>query len=396
LLEITGFFFYIFVPLKIIMKKIKIVLIAFGVLLGLSSKAQCGYDTTAVDISHILCNGYSTGAIDLFVQSDSDKDFSWVGPNGFTATSLDINSLEAGLHTLTISLYSTPHDINSPLICQLPHDFIVYETLPIEASFIISDICNSTDSADLTFTAFGGTPFISGELYNYQLTDDFGAVVTTNDTALNLTVGNYYLNITDENGCTSLPQDTFVPSVIQINPFMSSVGAICKDDNSGEARVFVNQGTGTPPFTFDWDLESMEEETDFTPIDSFSVIKGLFPGVYYVNITDAMGCVVRDSVEVKSNPNICISPYRAFSPNGDDTNEYWEIENIGLYPEAVISIYDRNGSQIFRRRNYQNAELEAFNGENENGYPLPSGTYYFIIDLENGDDVFKGTLTIVR
>jgi gliding motility-associated-like protein len=115
-----------------------------------------------------------------------------------------------------------------------------------------------------------------------------------------------------------------------------------------------------------------------------------------VNITDAMGCVVRDSVEVKSNPNICISPYRAFSPNGDDTNEYWEIENIGFYPEAVVSIYDRNGSQIFRRRNYQNAELEAFNGDNENGYPLPSGTYYFIIDLDNGDDVFKGTLTIVR
>ncbi len=140
----------------------------------------------------------------------------------------------------------------------------------------------------------------------------------------------------------------------------------------------------------------MEEETDFTPIDSFSVIKGLFPGLYYVNITDAMGCIVRDSIEVKSNPNICISPYRAFSPNGDDTHEFWEIENIGLYPEAVVSIYDRNGSQIFRRRNYQNAELEAFNGENENGYPLSSGTYYFIIDLDNGDDVFKGTLTIVR
>ena len=316
--------------------------------------------------------------------------------NSYTANSLDINTLEAGTYTLTISLYSTPHDASTPLICQMPHDFIVYETSPIEALFSITDICSATDSADLSFIVIGGTPSNSGEPYSYQLTDDFGAVVTTNDTALNLTGGNYYLNITDENGCTSLPQDTFVPSVIQINPFMSSVGAICKDDNSGEARVFVNQGTGTPPYQFDWDFDSMEEETDFTPIDSFSVIKGLFPGLYYVNITDAMGCVVRDSIEVKSNPNICISPYRAFSPNGDDTNEYWEIENIGLYPEAVVSIYDRNGSQIFRRRNYQNAELEAFNGENENGYPFPSGTYYFIIDLDNGDDVFKGTLTIVR
>ena len=378
------------------MKNINIVLIVFGVLLVTSSKAQCGYDTTSVNITHILCNGGNTGSIDLFVQADSDKDFSWEGPNSYTANSLDINTLEAGTYTLTISLYSTPHDVSTPLICQMPHDFIVYETSPIEALFSITDICSATDSADLSFIVIGGTPSNSGEPYSYQLTDDFGAVVTTNDTALNLTGGNYYLNITDENGCTSLPQDTFVPSVIQINPFMSSVRAICKDDNSGEARVFVNQGTGTPPYQFDWDFESMEEETDFTPIDSFSVIKGLFPGLYYVNITDAMGCIVRDSIEVKSNPNICISPYRAFSPNGDDTNEYWEIENIGLYPEAVVSIYDRNGSQIFRRRNYQNAELEAFNGENENGHPISSGTYYFIIDLDNGDDVFKGTLTIVR
>ena len=85
------------------MKNIKIVLIVFGVLLVISSKAQCGYDTTSVNITHILCNGGNTGSIDLFVQADSDKDFSWVGPNSYTANSLDINTLEAGTYTLTIS-----------------------------------------------------------------------------------------------------------------------------------------------------------------------------------------------------------------------------------------------------------------------------------------------------
>jgi gliding motility-associated-like protein len=183
---------------------------------------------------------------------------------------------------------------------------------------------------------------------------------------------------------------------------MSSVGAICKDDNSGEARVFVKQGTGTPPYQFDWDFDwdfdcsEVEDESDNSPVDSFSVIKGLCPGTYFVYITDAMGCIVKDSIEVKSNPNICISPYKAFSPNDDDTHEFWEIENIELYPEAVISIYNRNGSQIYRRRNYENAERVAFGGKNAEGQPIPSGTYYFIIDLDNGDDVFKGTLTIVR
>ena len=43
-----------------------------------------------------------------------------------------------------------------------------------------------------------------------------------------------------------------------------------------------------------------------------------------------------------------------------------------------------------------NAEVEAFGGKDKNGVELPSGTYYYVIDLENGDKVFKGTVTIVR
>ena len=88
--------------------------------------------------------------------------------------------------------------------------------------------------------------------------------------------------------------------------------------------------------------------------------------------------------------------YKAFSPNDDAVNEFWEIENIHLYPEALVSVYDRNGRQVFRRRNYINSEEAAFGGKDLNNQPLPSATYYYVINLENGDDVFKGAVTIVR
>ena len=88
--------------------------------------------------------------------------------------------------------------------------------------------------------------------------------------------------------------------------------------------------------------------------------------------------------------------YKAFSPNDDAVHEFWEIDNINLYPEALVLVYDRNGRQVFRRRNYINSENAAFGGKDTNDQPLPSGTYYYVIDLENGDDVFKGTITIVR
>ena len=54
------------------------------------------------------------------------------------------------------------------------------------------------------------------------------------------------------------------------------------------------------------------------------------------------------------------------------------------------------GNMVFRRRNYINSGSVAFNGFSKDGRRLPSGTYYYILNLENSDDVFKGSLTIVR
>ena len=109
-----------------------------------------------------------------------------------------------------------------------------------------------------------------------------------------------------------------------------------------------------------------------------------------------MGCLIKDSVEVKSNPDICLKIYKVFSPNDDDIHEFWEIENIHLYPEALIEVYDRMGNMVYRRRNYINSESVAFNGYDDNGRKLSSGTYYYVLNLELEEEVFKGSLTIVR
>ena len=73
-----------------------------------------------------------------------------------------------------------------------------------------------------------------------------------------------------------------------------------------------------------------------------------------------MGCILIDTVEVNPIQRNVLTIYKAFSPNDDDVNEFWEIENIHLYPKALIMVFDRNGTEVFRRRNYINAENEAF------------------------------------
>jgi gliding motility-associated-like protein len=339
-----------------------------------------------------------TGEIDLIIPNPNAT-ISWEGPvlwNGnipVFPNSTPITSLFEGDYILTISEYGALGDT----ICQMKDTFTVNQTNDIEITeFYLEDICSSEDSADLIFTVTGGTPYNTGELYDYELnftppsSPGSSLTVGTNDTILDLPPGLYTLIISDKNGCEPRHlQEIQIDSVSEINPFMSSVGVICKDDNTGQARVFVDEGT--PPFIFNWGTEIYTIEHD-----SFSVITDLFPGIYSVEITDAVGCVIIDSIEVKSNPKNCIVIYKAFSPNGDDINQFWQIEGIDLYPSALVSIYDRNGSEVFRRRNYKNAENIAFGGVDGNGQPLPSGQYYYIIDLENGDDIFKGVVMIVR
>ena len=87
---------------------------------------------------------------------------------------------------------------------------------------------------------------------------------------------------------------------------------------------------------------------------------------------------------------------KVFSPNNDGINDIWEIENINIYPTALVEIYSKNGYQVYRRRNYQNSINDAFNGIDMNGNLLPSATYYYVISIEETSDVYKGTITIVR
>ncbi len=343
-----------------------------------SLSAQCEY--TLDSYSHNNCYGDNSGSIKITL-THPGATASWVGPNGFSSNSSDINNLFAGKYYLTI--------INTNQACESIDSIFIEETIKISAEFNLTGRCTNEDSVDVSTTIWGGTPPYVSNWENGLSGPD----------AINLPFdpsNPHILTVTDINLCSDTIH-LWVKEKEEAKTFMSSVGVICKDDYSGEARVFIEQGI--PPFTYTWtsynnELFSLQSYDNVA--EPFSVINGLFPGNYCVQITDDMGCILLDTIEVKSNPQICIKAYAAFSPNDDDINEFWEIKNINLYPEAIVSVYNRNGHEVFRRRNYNNAISESFGGKDQNGQPLSSGTYYYIIDLQNGDNVFKGTVTIMR
>ncbi len=67
-----------------------------------SATVNTNEPTLALSASPTSC-GASTGSIDLTVTNGNNPTFSWSGPNGFAATTEDINGLAAGDYTVTVT-----------------------------------------------------------------------------------------------------------------------------------------------------------------------------------------------------------------------------------------------------------------------------------------------------
>ncbi|SFG76891.1 T9SS type B sorting domain-containing protein [Pedobacter insulae] len=100
-------------------------------------------------------------------------------------------------------------------------------------------------------------------------------------------------------------------------------------------------------------------------------------------------CDVSEKVLVKVLEQV--KPPNTFSPNGDGTNDVWNILSLDSYPNAEISVFNRNGQKVFSSIGY----AKPFDG-NFRGSPLPVGVYYYIINPKNGRKTITGPLTIIR
>ncbi len=73
-------------------------------------------------------------------------------------------------------------------------------------------------------------------------------------------------------------------------------------------------------------------------------------------------------------------------------NDLWDLTNVNTYPNATVAVYNRYGQQVY----YSTGYPKPWNGT-YNDKPLPAGTYYYIISL-NEDHLppVAGWVLIVR
>jgi gliding motility-associated-like protein len=103
--------------------------------------------------------------------------------------------------------------------------------------------------------------------------------------------------------------------------------------------------------------------------------------------TNPSGCSDSATATIEVIDGSAVITYTALTPNGDGIDDTWIIKNIDKFPGNKVQIFNRWGTKVFEATNYKN----DWNGGN-----LPQASYFYLLDLNNGDAVQKGTVTIIR
>lgn len=111
---------------------------------------------------------------------------------------------------------------------------------------------------------------------------------------------------------------------------------------------------------------------------------------YAALIEQTTGCESSVRLEVTPDITACgkISLPDGFSPNGDGTNDTYDIDNLDiLYPNFELEIFNRNGNIVYKG----NASTPRFDGTSNQGRvvvkgDLPVGVYFYIFRFNNGVD----------
>lgn len=131
------------------------------------------------------------------------------------------------------------------------------------------------------------------------------------------------------------------------------------------------------------------------PNQNCLTIDSLAPGNYNITVlainssSVAIDSAVFNYTVLPSTDPCQITVYNGFTPDGDGLNDNWLIENIESFPNNTVTIFNRWGNKLWSTENYNNTS-NVWDGKTQSGAVLTSGTYFYIIELENGTGIKKG------
>lgn len=286
---------------------------------------ECLPPAVTPSVTNVSCNGGSNGAVALTVSGTGTISYAWTGPSGYSAATRDISGLSAGVYTVVAS---------NGVGCATTRTVAVTEPSAISVTPSSNAPICVGNTLLLTSSVTGGTT-----PYSYSWTGPAGFSSTAaNPTITSVTAshaGTYTLVVTDAMGCNRTATTTVALNtspIVSLGPDVS----ICSGGT-------VTLNAGNPGSTYMWNTTATTQ-----------MITVSTPGTYHVSVTNAGGCVGRDTIVIgsatSSTPSIAISAsddsicggtsvtFTASTSNGGSSPAYqWKVN--GTVVSAAGSTY---------------------------------------------------------
>jgi gliding motility-associated-like protein len=294
--------------------------------------------------------------------------------------------------------------------------------------FLLATNHAPTDIAITTHTVLENTPLgvpistlsatdpDAGTVFNFTLTNDEpnnkDFLITGNVLFLDTIINNgpdsvkiIEIMVVDNNGCSYT--ETFTLTVIKDNeaPINIVIDTLfVKEDNIPNfylSKIKTIDSDRPDSFTYSFVFGTGDDDNaEFEIKDSSLYILHKtnydVKDVYHIRIksTDLQGLSIEKAFDVKvtdiAGNTIPLPSTNYISPNGDNKNDFWKIENVDIYKDFGLKIFDQFGHVIYEASNNYNNEFDG----KINGTPLPTGNYYYV--FKNDRVTYKGNITIVN
>jgi gliding motility-associated-like protein len=185
------------------------------------------------------------------------------------------------------------------------------------------------------------------------------------------------------NNCGTFTSDSLEVIVKSIdNVSISNAQIICPPET---ATLFATGGTN-----YSWSPASY---ITFTNVPD-PIVSPQVTTLYSVEISNQFGCKTTLNTNVAV---VCDSLFvpTGFSPNEDGVNDGYVIDGIEGYPGNKLWVYNRYGKLVYKATDYTNSwdGISNISGLYK-GKKVPTGTYFYILDLNDRSKPRAGYLII--
>ncbi len=284
------------------------------------------------------------------------------------------NNIIGGYHLLTIT------DVMG---CRRDSLFLLPQPEPVHAGSLTikTESCTGAKDAQIHVVGAGGR---GG--YTYYIRP--GLHVNKSGLFYGFEEGTYTLTIKDTSLCEWDSIITVMPPSNPVNLYITKKDLGCYGTGvEGWAQAVVSGGTS--PYTYLWNTE---------PPQVTDKIEGLVFGRYIVEVLDANGCKIVDTVTIDPGP-CCEEVFipNAFSPNGDGNNDVFRMTTATGVELIQFDVFDRWGVRVWGTNNFRS----GWNGKYQNtAKDADVNTYFYImryICMTDGKTYTKkGDISLIR